>query len=132
MSDVETALTAEDIFEIDDTKPQRYEVPEWQKGGKPGVLWIRALPASRHLDMRKRVSAVPDDGMFLMVIAACCNEQGRPIFTMEDIEKLKEKNFNILDRLQRKALYINGMGPDPDLKLKNVSGEVATDASPSS
>lgn len=142
MSDVETALTADDIFDAVDQILVRIEIPEWQKGGKPGVLFIRQLPAYVHLEMRKKVSATPDDGMFLMVAAACCDAQGIPVFTSDQIEKLKQKSWNVLDRLQRKCLFVNKMGKDPDVKevsplplddqRKNDSGGAATGASLSS
>lgn len=117
------SLSATDILEQSDTDPLRVEIPEWRKKGsdKPGVLWLRVLPADEAIAMQDLVlkdEASKKEGMFRMVIACAIDEQGNRLFTEAALEPLKKKAFKVLNRLQVLALRHNLMMPGQETEIK--------------
>lgn len=119
------SLTADDILDQSDSQPLRVEIPEWRKKGsdKPGVLWLRVLPADEAIILQNEVlkdEATKKDGMYRMVVACAINEEGQQIFTEASVPALKKKSFKVLNRLQVLALRHNLMMPGQEVEIKKV------------
>jgi hypothetical protein len=135
----DNVLTAEDIGSLDDLPAKRVEIPEWPKNGRPGVFYLRKMSASNSAKFTKMMSEektesnLDSEGMYKILVFTAVNKRthGKPVFTMDHIEMLKQKDFTVLDRLQRIALAINGMTRESKDNAKKDSGEAVPDASPS-
>jgi hypothetical protein len=120
-------LSVTGILDACDLAVERVEVPEWN-----GIVLIKQLSAAGILKLQAQLEEDTKnlEGLYLVLVATIVKEDGTPLFTAEDIPRLKEKNLSILHRLQRVALRINTMVSQEPAELKNGSGEAATAASP--
>lgn len=138
-----TAFTRDMIKQAPDLELLREPVPEW--GGEDFVLLLQEMSAADAMSFRKLLS--DDDGgghglegMFLIIIFCAVNEQREKLFTLDtddegrfvDVEMLKTKNLDVLNRLQLVCLKLNGMGQKAGVDLKKGLSEAVTDASHSS
>jgi len=121
-------LSAAAIKAAVDRKEETVEVPEW--GGSVRLVQMTAAE-SGEFSKELKTLAGEESGMFLMLVYSARNEQGERILTIEDVPALKEKNINVLIRLQRKALELNSWGREGLEKLKNDLGVARIDATPS-
>lgn len=115
-------LSASDVFAAEDLASDLFPVPEWG-----GEILLKQMNAFTTTEMTKAVEANRELGMYVIIVFTAKNEDGSPMFTMDDVEKLKLKNFNLLNRLQRACLQLNSRGRD---EIKNVLSEAPTGASP--
>lgn len=107
----EDFLTADDIYNSDDTTVMTVVIPEWKKNGKPGTLGLRVMMADEAIQYNE-VLKNPQTrrGSWVRLLALCaCNKAGERIFTEADLEKLRKKNNAVFLRLQSKLMQINGM-----------------------
>ncbi len=105
----QSALNRADILAVDDSHRQKVAVPEW---GKKRFVYMRAI-TSRERDAFDLWS-VTNDGVNVrahLVHLTICDEDGKPIFTADDITALGEKSSRVMDRLFDLAAAINGIGP---------------------
>lgn len=107
-------LSAAQIFESQDLKEETIDVPEWG-----GPIRLVQMTAAESAELTKKIAA-SESGMYLMVIFSAKNEQGERIFTEEDVERLKLKNFNTLNLLQRRALALNAQTEQQKEALKKA------------
>lgn len=114
-------LSASSIFGAVDLKEDVVEVPEW--GGSVRLVQMSAAESMQLTrDMATQEGA--DNGMYLMLIYSARNADSTRIFSPDEadpeqpnapvkwtkaIEQLKQKNFYVLDMLQRRALTLNAM-----------------------
>jgi hypothetical protein len=99
-------LSASQIFDAVDLKEDVVDVTEW--GGKIRLVQLTAaesMQLTRDMDTKENVG----NGMYLMLVYSARNEQNERLFTLDDVEKLKLKNFNVLNMLQNRALRLNAM-----------------------
>ena len=102
-------LSAEDIFGADDLTLVRVTVPEWQKNGRPGVVYFRPMSAESMLRFQEQMRR-GDKAGFVKIVAECaCSSKGEPLFTAAHVEALKKKNVAVFMRLQDMLLQLNGM-----------------------
>lgn len=97
-------LSASAIFGAVDLKEEIVDVPEW--GGSIRLVQMTAaesMQLTRDMDTKEGADA----GIFLMLVYSARNENGERVFTNDDIDRLRHKNFNVLDKLQRVALRLN-------------------------
>lgn len=113
-------LTREAILAAEDIKIDTVTVPEWPDAeGQPGLVRLRQMSAEESMGLtRLMVGDAGKDGMYIMLVASAIDEEGNPLFTMEDVPALRKKNFKVLDRLQRIALSMNSMLGDSGVALK--------------
>jgi hypothetical protein len=109
---LERELTAEDIFSADDLTLAPYQVPEWTKGGKPGVIFFKVMSAADSIrfqeEMAKSEKAKRD--VIVRIMAECaCDSQGQKLFKQADMEKLRNKSTAVYLRMQKFLLQLNGM-----------------------
>lgn len=129
-------VSASNIFEADDLDILDVAVPEWKTPeGEPGILTLQEMAADRSVLFSHMMSdpANSADGMFIILIFSAVHPETKELlFTPDDIPALRKKNLDVLNRLQRICLRLNGMGPEARAELKNVSSEGASGDSPSS
>lgn len=121
-------LSAAAIKAAPDRKEEIVEVPEWG-----GYVRLVQMTAAESGAFRKELQTLEGDesGMFLMLVYSARNEQNDRIFTVEDVPALKEKNINVLIKLQKKALEINAWGREQLDALKKDLSVAETVATPS-
>lgn len=95
-------------------------VPEW---GEDPICLVQ-LSAGEMEAFHRELEASPGnaDGMQrILIYCAVNNPQDRVrLFSEEDIEMLKGKNIDVLNRLQHKALGLQGLGPEKVDALKKT------------
>lgn len=132
----QSLLSADQILAALDLSECTEKVPEWPDAdGNPGLIRLQQMTAEENLELTETLRD-PDlgghegsNGMFLMLVFCAKDADGKRLFTMEQVAALRQKNFNVLDRLQQVAMRLNKIGAFRE-DLKKASGEAATDGSP--
>lgn len=95
-------LTAEDILRGGEAPLERLEIPELQKGGRPGVVHLRPLPAGAVLEFAQHEEGAARNAAMLELIAhAVVTPEGKPLFTREQAAGLRELSIQAFNRLAR-------------------------------
>jgi len=122
-------LSANDIFDNDlDLEVIEELVPEWKgKDGEPGIVRLRQMNAEDSTAFTEEMEKPENkqEGMFIILVWSAVDAENKPLFTHEDIARLKKKNMRVLNRLQMAALRLNSMIPKKKEEIKNDSGEEA-------
>lgn len=98
-------LSAEDILGVQDIQFRDVFVPEWN-----GIVRLRTLTAEEAISYagdRKR-----DDFAVQILLRSAVSEDGKPLFTDSDLEKLKKKTLRAIIKLQNVALELNGLAEE--------------------
>lgn len=108
------ALTKSAILAAKDIKSVPHAVPEW--GEDAGVYLIELSAAARskimatHQAHKDAGTAVQNDALRdAMFIACVADEKGKPLFAEADLPALRERNGNVIERIVKAALELNGM-----------------------
>lgn len=127
-------LSASEILGVEDLGFVDQLVPEWKDAeGQPTLVRIVQLSAEGVLDLTDEIEQPESKGlgMFLTIVRCARNPDGTPLFTVDDIPKLKKKNMRVLNRLQRIALRLNNVSDASEITdPKKDSGGIVTGASP--
>lgn len=123
-------LSREDIFSINDVVREEVEVPEWG-----GSVWVGTISARAALEIMTRAEKIKggDEGEALVYNAglllarSVTGQDGRPVFTEDDIPRLMEKSEKAVNRLFMAALKLNPLG-DAGEAEKNSGGEAGGDS----
>lgn len=124
-------LTRKAVLDADDLKIEPVEVPEWS-----GQLHVKTLTAAERAEWLSGAidaggddedTAVPDMRPRLVVYAAC-DKDGKPLFTVADVEALGAKNGVALDRVFAAAAELNRVGAEAVEDAEKNSG-AASDGS---
>jgi hypothetical protein len=109
-------------------------VPEWpDKDGNPSIAHLTEMPADEFVEFDTEIAKPANAklGMFLILIYALRDPvTDERVLTREDLELLKKKSIRVLDRLQRIAMRLNGMGKEGREIAKNVSREAVSVETP--
>lgn len=99
-------LSASQIFDAVDLKDDVVSVPEWG-----GSIRLVQLTAEESMQLTKEMLTAEGaaNGIYLMLVYSARDAEGKRLFTLEDIERLKFKNFNVLNMLQTRSLALNHM-----------------------
>ena len=109
-------LGREDILNCIDARFQDVEVPEWD-----GTVRVRSLTGLQRSKLLEISEKIKTEEWIERVVAACiCDENGNPIFTQEDVQKLAEKNSAALNRVFEVADRLNGMS---GRSIEEIKGE---------
>lgn len=84
-----------------------------------GDIRIRALSARAAFEFTKMKDK--SDAMVRLVIKCAVDEDGNRLFTDNQLEKLKEKDFAVFQRIQRAALSLNSIGEEEKNDLSETS-----------
>lgn len=113
------ALIAEDIFSADDLTPEWLDIPEWTPEGsdESAGLYVRPMTglerdtyeeslvrgkgANREMNVRNARAK--------LVVLVAVNEDGEPVFTKSDVQRLGTKSSAALNRIFELATKQSGM-----------------------
>jgi hypothetical protein len=104
MSEERKILTAADILGAEDLQPITVYVPEWN-----GSVRIRPVTAAEALRFAEDLKKNESEAGLRMLAATAVDEQGKPLFTAEDVRKLSTKSLRAINRLQEASLILNGL-----------------------
>ena len=108
-------LTAAEILEADDLKIVEVDVPEWG-----GVVRLRPMSAEEVIAFNEVNKDASKKHAAVRVTATCLvNEDGTPMFTQAQIDKLSKKSLAAFMKIQRVAMKINGLDDKEIKEVKN-------------
>ena len=118
------ALTAEAILAADDLPTVWIQTPEWCKSS--GV-WIRGMTGAERDQFEARVSGLDGGGdqvkmdytnlRATLVVSCAVDDDGKRLFTGDQVEALGRKSGAVIDRLFDAARKASGIGEDDVKKL---------------
>jgi hypothetical protein len=119
-------LTRQQILEADDTKYETVECPEWG-----GDVRLRSISGSKRDQYEQSLVEQRGNSRQMnlrnarakLIILCAVDEDGRPLFTSEDLRQLGSKNAAPLDRLFDAARKLTGMSDNDVEKLTENFGE---------
>jgi hypothetical protein len=105
-------LARDAILAAQDLKNEKVEVPEWG-----GYVFVRCMTGTErdafeneaYVVKGKNVEINPENFRARLLVKVLADEQGKRIFTDEDLISLGAKSARILDRLFAVATRINGL-----------------------
>lgn len=103
-------LSRDDILSADDLKQTAVAVPEWG-----GIVYVRSLTGNeRDIYETYMLSDQKTDKAVRAYLAALCivDENGKRLFSQNDIELLGQKSGAALERVANEALRLNAFTPD--------------------
>lgn len=119
------------ILEAQDLEIESITIPEWVGVEGPVTLFIHQLSADESVKWTDAMNASKEDGIYIIVAFAARDKDGNRIFaSQEEVDILRKKNFNILNRIQNVALRLNKFDKVGDAILKKDSGGAPDGASP--
>lgn len=132
-----TFLTKEQIKECDDRRTEELDLrPFWPGKVRVGILSgtdrdrfelaLNKHQKSAQLNGRESLRAT-------LAALACVDEDGKPLFTPDDILWLSDKSSRALDLIWQAAIRLNGLDNDAvDETAKNSPGGLSDDSGSSS
>lgn len=96
------ALSREDILGANDLPYEDVPVPQWG-----GAVRLRPMTMQEALDITKES---PDALAARILVLTAVNDEGKHLFTAEDIPALSGKSSVAMKGLLQKALELNGLG----------------------
>lgn len=108
------ALSRDEILAADDRVVEVVDVPEWG-----GEVYVRSLTRA---EVRPFTETGEDLAVGTLVSVAVCDEDGRPLFTEDDVPALEKKSLRALNRVVAKAMEINGLGGEQAEQVLGNSG----------
>lgn len=112
-------LTADQIFDVDDSKVDRVAVPEWR-----GSVMIKGLSGAERdeyeatiieQDRKGNVRTRLANARAKLVVAAAVDKNGNQLFDDADVKRLGRKSAKALQRVYDKAAELAGL-KDEDLE----------------
>ncbi len=120
-------LSREAILEADDLPVEELEVPEWG-------CWVRikAMDALKMQRLANALVGLDDEHMHvLMVAASLVDENGEPLFSLDDVDELKKKRGEAIRRISEAAMKLNRSGPQAVEAFQENFPETQAEGSPS-
>lgn len=103
-----TLLNKEAILNVKDTHQEVVHVEEWG-----GHVCIRAMSGAERDDFRAAIEGKDTSlvGQFEAPLLALTlvDEEGKRLFSIDDVEALRAKSAKVLDKLTQIAMRVNGM-----------------------
>ena len=126
-------LTRDEILKIDDLKREAIDIPEW--GGSICVRELTGAERSELFALWKQDESdekqVQDS--FAIIVATvrltACGEDGKPLFTADDILRIRNLNAKVLDKIYKEAAKMNGFGADGIEEAKKSAEPMANGVS---
>lgn len=123
----QTLLNRDQILAAEDLAHELVEVPEW--GGTIRIEQMGAGESAAFNDDLKSLDG-SHNGMYLMLVYSARDDNHQRLFTIADVEALKLKNINVLNKLQHVALTLNKMDPVGKAAQKKDLSVAPTGATP--
>ena len=125
-------LTRDQILAVDDRQFEDVSVQEW--GGSVRVGSMSALARDRYDEavVARRDRGTDTQSLRAMLVAfAVVDEDGKPLFTIADIDALGTKSGAALTRVAQVVMRLNGMTDEAIEGAEKNSDSGQPDASPS-
>ena len=91
-------------------------IPEWK-----GTVKVRSLTGAQRAVLLNQAGDVDAAEWIERLVASCvCDENGNPLFTHKDVEKLSQKNASALNRIFEVADRLNGFS---EKAIDEIAGE---------
>lgn len=97
-------LTAEEILSSVDAQYCEIDCPEWG-----GAVRLRSLSAEEALHFAETAKKDEKNGAAMLVVMSAVDDQGKQLFTFENITAIRRKSMRVINRLQTAALKLNGL-----------------------
>lgn len=99
-------LTAEDILNANDLDVIEVDIPEWG-----GTVRFRVMPAKEAIEFTNlKDSPGAKNRAWVKIFQLCAiGADGKPLFSMDQMEKLCQKSTSVFLRLQEILLVHNGL-----------------------
>lgn len=112
-------LTADDIFEVKDTRFIEIDVPEWN-----GVLRVAALSAGEMIDfVESNEGPARRTAGIRLIIASLVDEAGNRVGDPKMIEKFRKKDTRVMNRVVDELMKLNDMQLTEAALRKMLAGE---------
>ena len=103
-------LTREEILNTPDLKIVEVEVPEWG-----GTVKLQELNADAGIALQEEMKKIGDAGSQsgireLALVLCAIDDEGAPLFKVEDMDALKKKSNRAINRLGEAAWDLVGLG----------------------
>ena len=125
-------LTKEQILQAQDIKKEKVEVPEWG-----GAVYVKTMTAAEKDKFEKSVMGKPGsepdiEGVRAKMLAqTIVDEQGKLLFTLEEVDLLSAKAARACDRIFAVAQRLSGFTAEDVEDLAKKSKPGRGDGSPS-
>lgn len=106
-------LKREQILEAQDLARQVIPVAKWG-----GDVIVQEMTAAQRLEFEQLVSDDETQARVLLVAFSAVDEQGKLLFSVDDVKALGEKNFKIIRKLSDAAMLLNRFGGAADADLQ--------------
>jgi hypothetical protein len=140
---VGTLLNRDQVFAANDVKTEDVECPEWggtmrvrgltgKERGQLERMFSSAKKGSGALDMGTDKNG-PDWGSWRawLVSRAAVDENGKPVFSVTDIQKLGERSAAPIDRVSAAIMALSGIGATDQEEMEKNSEGTTTEGSSS-
>ncbi len=118
-------LSRDEILKADDLPHEDVPVPEWG-----GAVRVRTLPATERDAFESAVAAGRRNGRFMpnfrarLASLAVVGEDGKPLFSEEDVASLGRKSGKALDRVADAAMRLAGLSEEGQKEAEGNSAAV--------
>lgn len=129
-------LRKQDILQVKDTVIEKVTVPEWG-----GEVCLRSITAAERGIIEAAAAAYKDskgkDASFARTFTvkilsmALCDEDGKRLFTDDEISELAKKNAKVVARLAEVAQKLSGFAKEDIQELEKNSPNVQPESLPS-
>jgi hypothetical protein len=105
------------ILKRNKPSPVAVPIPEWGEDAGVYVKVMNAMERTRYEEVMKNVpEGLTRRALFVQLVA--CDENGKTLFTLDDMEALNQEDFRALDRIIAKGLEVNALGDEQEAALK--------------
>ncbi len=127
-------LSFEDILTQDDLKYKDVIVPEWAKNGKPGVVRLRTMDGDERdhyvQTLNSRMAGTGSNRQvknyknltIILLQMTMIKKDGSPLMTKKQCQMMQKKNGDVIDRLYKKSLTLNGLREE-DIEIASKNSE---------
>lgn len=124
-------LSKEAILAADDRKFVDVSVPEW--GGQVRVATVEAITHDRWMAAHAKDGGGADKFRIYYVALCCVDENGKTLFSPEDVEALGKKSAQAINRIFEVASDLNGLSAKAaeELEKNSEAGQSAGSSSES-
>ena len=108
-------LTREEILNINDRKTETVEIKEW--GGSVNVRSLTLLEQAQMADANTATEKKPvvervKKAQLFLIVTACVDDEGRPLFKKDDVDALMTKSPGAIQTIQDAIFRVSGLSPD--------------------
>lgn len=119
-------LTRDQLLGADDRKAETVSVPEWG-----GDVRIAVMTGAGRDDLQKKIAANKSNSFFeaTLLVATLVGEDGVALLTEADVEALQTKSSDVVARVAKDAMRLNGLGQAAtDAALGNSNSSQSSDS----